>query len=114
MNEEKQQIAIAEACGFTETQFKHIAQRVWKSPKNLLAVFDELPDYLNNLNAMHEAEKVLKCSGEHTRGNTDAYESHLFKIAWRDATFHNDFKAIHATAKQRAEAFLKTLNLWTE
>ena len=59
------------------------------------------PDYLNDLNAMHEAEKVL------TSPQWDKYT-----VALLFATEHRMFCA--ATAAQRAEAFLKTLNLWTD
>jgi hypothetical protein len=42
----KQRIAIAEACG-------------WKKLSMSLGL-DLMPDYPNDLNAMHDAEKVLK------------------------------------------------------
>jgi hypothetical protein len=58
------------------------------------------PDYLNDLNAMHEAEKMLNSeSGYHGIGGYG-----LYLVALE----HN----VSATAAQRAEAFLKTLNLW--
>jgi hypothetical protein len=57
------------------------------------------PDYLNNLNAMHEAEKVLESNQE------QSYFELLHDIAG-NLTFYR------ATAAQRAEAFLITLNLW--
>jgi len=68
-----------------------------------------VPDYLNDLNAMHEAETTL--SWEHRK----IFESHLGKIIRRDCA--DDVRLIlwmhsHAAAFQRAEAFLKTLNLW--
>lgn len=62
---------------------------------------DDLPDYLNDLNAMHEAEKVLHLE----IGLWGGYCGFLVK----DNTW---FSAVGATASQRAEAFLKTLNLW--
>jgi len=57
------------------------------------------PDYLNDLNAMHGAEKMLECG--------EAYETELIRSC-------KDAPIWHATATQRAEAFLRTLNLWTE
>lgn len=78
MSPEAQRIAIAEACG-------------WKFyPLNL-------PNYLNDLNAMHEAEKRL------SEEQMTIYTSNLFEICddWPKATL--------ATAAQRAEAFLKTV-----
>jgi len=60
------------------------------------------PDYCADLNAMHEAEKVLT---KHQR------ESIYPRImgGWR-----NPAKPIYATARQRAEAFLRTLGKWEE
>lgn len=70
---------------------------------------DAFPDYLNDLNAMHEAEKrLVKEDAPEMLGN---YHAHLIQVmdcktcSWR---------RIHATAAQRAEAFLRTLDLWTE
>lgn len=70
-----------------------------------------LPDYCNNLNAMHEAEKVL------TEKQWNKYVVVLAR------TIANQFDPnvkvsvptnvlIAATAEQRAEALLRTLNLW--
>lgn len=68
-----------------------------------------LPDYPSDLNAMHEAEKEFwnedKGDSSSLVGN---YLAHLTKmkngVPWL---------VFHATAAQRAEAFLRTLNLWT-
>ena len=56
-------------------------------------------DYSADLNAMHEAEKVL------TSMQQDEYWDHLIdeKVAY-----------LFATARQRAEAFLRTLGKWEE
>ena len=62
----------------------------------------QLPDYINDLNAMHEAEKVLM-------DYCDGWEDYCHKIKRHFVTSDG---AIRATAAQRAEAFLKTLNLW--
>ena len=61
------------------------------------------PTYCNNLNAMHEAEKVL----DDDQGY--AYSRHL-QHETRSVII--GYAVLHATAVQRAEAFLKTLNLW--
>jgi hypothetical protein len=60
-------------------------------------------DYCNDLNAMHEAEKMLD--------NTLwwKYVDELTKICGAGVAL-----CISATAQQRAEAFLKTINQWTE
>ena len=62
------------------------------------------PDYLNDLNAMHEAEKVL------TNEHWETYAGHLAELHQPLASF----RFLHATAAQRAEAFLRTLNLWVD
>jgi len=70
----------------------------------------ELPDYCNDLNAMHEAEKAF--------ANDYQREEYAARICngnmWRSEHFvDGDVEtALFATAAQRAEAFLKTLNLW--
>lgn len=59
-----------------------------------------------DLNAMHEAEKVL------TKAQWGDFVEHLttdfysVSDAWKDAC--------HATARQRAEAFLRTLGKWDD
>jgi hypothetical protein len=61
---------------------------------------DHIPDYCNCLNAMHEAEKVLN------KNQWVAYGRELSRL--------NVFPMVHATARQRAEAFLKTIGKWEE
>ena len=92
MSPEQQRIAIAEACGW------FFMDDSWRYPNGAKAL--SLPDYLNDLNAMHEAEKVL------INGKEQVYFEDLHGVAG-NLTFYC------ATAAQRAEAFLKTLNLWT-
>ena len=71
-----------------------------------------IPNYCNDLNAMHEAEKVL---GDELKS---LYELNLARVVRHDQGI-SDIRSIRhskfttfATAAQRAEAFLKTLNLW--
>lgn len=64
-----------------------------------------VPDYLNDLNAMHEAEKGLPLELR-TR-----YITTLFGITNITGPY---WTAVHATAAQRAEAFLRTLGKWEE
>ena len=67
-----------------------------------------LPNYFSDLNAMHEAEKVL---GEK---KIRSYAFILAQVLDTSPTVDLDdqFLNIHATAAQRAEAFGLTLNLW--
>jgi hypothetical protein len=60
-------------------------------------------DFCRDLNAMHEAEKVLD-SDELFRG---------YYLALYDITKSTRWP-VHATARQRAEAFLRTLGKWEE
>jgi hypothetical protein len=61
MNPEAQRIAIAEACGMKWTLSD---DGWWDGPSGNEGIsyermLDRLPDYLNDLNAMHEVEKAL-------------------------------------------------------
>ncbi len=102
MTPESQRIAIAEACGWKRRDYVNchgVNVADWVSRNDVIYGTENLPDYLNDLNAMHEAEKVL------TGIQLAEYSIWLQKI--EDLDFL-------ATAAQRAEAFLKTLGLWVE
>jgi hypothetical protein len=60
-------------------------------------------DYLNDLNAMHEAEKTLK--------NLDLYRKFLYLIVLEDL-LNTSNEPAWATAAQRAEAFIRTIGKW--
>jgi len=106
MKKEKQRIAIAEACGWSLNGSSGNAE--WPYVKPVNGVAKELPDYLNDLNAMHEAEKVL------SQPKHSDYICHLYyKTMGLGGNIGDWQKLATATAAQRAEAFLKTLNLWT-
>ena len=66
------------------------------------------PDYLNDLNAMHEAEKVLLGSDILFRVE---YVENLMDVVARDLPEPIDSGAYlyHATAAQKAEAFVLTM-----
>jgi hypothetical protein len=86
MTPEAQRIAIAGACGLTG----------WRESR-------ALPDYLNDLNAMHEAVETLR--------NLPGSEWFDFQQILKEEC-GSTMNCIQATAAQRAEAFLRTLNLW--
>ncbi len=67
-------------------------------------------DYCNDLNAMHEAEKGLPEKHKRT------FAFILAQVLDTSPTVDLDdqFLNIHATAIQRAEAFLKTIGKWKE
>lgn len=71
---------------------------------------ETLPDYLNELNAMHEAEKTL------TKEQCNQFNSLLMdtKLPRKEMTSESEKWSWHATAAQRAEAFLRTIGKWEE
>ena len=112
----QQQIAIAEACGWvhhnmrpSETE-RH--QKKWR-------YLSDLPDYLNDLNAMHEAEKaclttIPLVTDYGIRLVNALHREHkknprIQDTSWRIPVVGNC--GWFATAAQRAEAFIRTLNL---
>jgi len=112
MTPEQQRIAIAEACGWriesdgantfvyspNKTSGTGYRMNDIRHPK----IIRLLPDYLNDLNAMHEAEGTLnKESGYHETGGYGLYLV---------ALDHD----VSATAAQRAEAFLRTIGKWVD
>lgn len=103
MTPEQQRIAIAEVCGWKFDSKAHDGTPMGIKPNRMRTAGCRIPDYLNDLNAMHEAEKLL------TPGPWHAYEYKLGVVTKRDGV-----SLIHATAAQRCEAFLKTLGKWEE
>ena len=113
MNEEAQRIAIAEACGWKPTGEYFEDDWVWMSKGFERVKQRMLPDYLHDLNAMHEAAMVL----EHSMSKLDytAYLDELVGLVCANPAHPSGYAtAVDATATQRAEAFLRTLGLWTE
>ena len=98
MTETEINIAIAEACGqplpfhrSNDPEREEVFNNEWKLIAN----------YCHDLNAMHEAEKVI-------------YEKAKDYCEWLDKVVghHNELYGLtFATARQRALAFLKTLGL---
>ncbi len=111
MTPESQRIAIATACGWKNVHTLIVKNVTKKGDDRKVGITSDdgwVPQYLNDLNAMHEAEKVL----DEDQHQYD-YVGHLVKKDWSEAwSFTDAQKAIHATATQRAEAFLRTLGLW--
>ena len=109
MSPEAQRIAIAEACGNKpHTPGAHGVLR-WimedHEPTDIgdgVLYLDDLPDYLNDLNAMHEAEKALGLA-------YDRWTRELRAICERDRRCIESAKA-----SQRAEAFLRTIGKWQD
>ena len=70
----------------------------------------EAPDYLRDLNAMHEAEKTL------TEAQRDEYTTRLKGIVsgFSQSELQYAWMLTFATAAQRAEAFLRTIGKWRD
>ncbi len=105
MTNEQINIAIAEACGwdFDPTECAEWGSRQsWcKSPHGKVVFRHNIPDYCNDLNAMHEAEKIF----DHA-----LYCRYINELC--DITIKGNNSMYMATAVQRAEAFLRTINKW--
>lgn len=110
MTPEQQRITIAEFLGWTDIEpcTCHNGQtRGFQPIKG--AHKKHTPDYLNDLNAMHEAEKHLS--------DRQKIGYYLDLSLWREDTgelTENLYEVVHATATQRAEALLKTIGKWEE
>lgn len=95
MIDEQINIAIAMACGITHRNQYGTLYRTkdgWEY---------NCPDYCNDLNAMHEAEKtILK--------NYQIWTAYYYNIAAGTQL------TAHATARKKAEAFLRALGKWEE
>jgi hypothetical protein len=110
-------IAIAEACGY-----KNVAIRMTEGTIRVITGFkhhtfdEEIPDYCNDLNAMHEAEKMLTKEQLYNYGNKldritlPKTSMEMCYIESPEAGMYPDLFC--ATAAQRARAFLETLKEW--
>jgi hypothetical protein len=134
MSDDQINVAIAEACGwvdrgsFNESRPEdHKFKRRIGNTENYEWRWQHKFNYCNNLNAMHEAEETLKES------EWNKMFSYLTSIQWKDATGDRHREDVEygakawisspsqkvisparATARQRAEAFLRTLGKWEE
>jgi hypothetical protein len=101
MKPEQQRIAISEACGWTEIEPCTCCDGVSRGYQPTPGAHKKhLPDYLVDLNAMHEAENLVLRSAQQCRDYADALD---------------DGNGGHfATAAQRARAFLRTIQKWED
>jgi len=107
MTPQAQRIAIAEACGWKDV--KNVATK--RETPIIKGITPDgkwsavIPDYINDLNVMHEAESLFflqLVEKKHWLTLSEVMGNGLQVGHW------------HATAAQRAEAFLKTLGLWQD
>jgi hypothetical protein len=110
MSPEAQRIALAEVCGWTLRKWSGTSMgTMWHHPDGAPMGF--LPDYLNSLDAVHEAEKVLI--------DKRAYCEHLANAVYSEGAAHRNLLAggfcfATASAGARAEAFLRTIGQWQD
>jgi hypothetical protein len=102
MTPEQQRIRIAEFCGWKDchlsASWASIIGTLYEVNGNQYAM---IPNYFSDLNAMHEAEKIL------TAQQRRSYVSYIFNLPASECE-SNTF----ATAAQRAEAFLRPIGKW--
>ena len=112
MSPEAQRLVIAIACGWKYIDNNPDLYPYWLAPKGDSRYGNPLdanlfpkafPDYLNDLNAMHEAEKAL------TQAQDYQYRASILNAVCKDGS---GMTAITAIAHQRAEAFLRTIGKW--
>jgi len=109
MTDEELRIEIAEFCGYEARQTDYKTWAGYKDNQLInIKLFDcerdiiniYFPNYPQDLNAMWEAEEKF------TLNQMCAYSKELHKLKQHP---YQDLGLIHATAKQRAIAFVKTI-----
>lgn len=116
MTDEQINISIAEACGWHDLSIvDKTACGLKQKVTSLNGRYEPIPDYVNDLNAMHEAEHRL-CKLEFGwRTYADALEDVVgVNGSWAVMGEADKRLVLHATSRQRAEAFLRTLGKWEE
>lgn len=94
MTDEQINAAIARACGWTDL-FEHPEFGLMGVESETHGCRTGIEHYVGDLNAMHEAENICI--------NTAALEEEYYHFINRN---------FRATARQRAEGFLRTLGKW--
>ena len=120
MTDQQINTAIAEACGFESVEFD--SSKPWSWPSGIVTRFTGtpsecrvrvgVPNYCHDLNAMHEAEKILN------EKQQVWYLQELTQVRYKDGVSGMlgcmIDKTTFATARQRAEAFLRTIGKWRD
>ena len=97
---------IAEACGWTNFVVHPRFGLMGASPDTRIQTAVDY--YTVDLNAMHEAEKVL------TKEQNREYQTYMYDMACEIDNTCGRWMPYSATARYRAEAFLKALGKWEE
>ena len=109
MTDEQINAAIAKEIGWTQVEAMH---RSGRAPGATYVGREFIPDYCSDLNAMHEAESTLQRNGPE-------FSRMLLELVGEAAGpgvmyAYGSFSHVHAPARLRAEAFLRTLGKWEE
>lgn len=117
MTTEAQRIAIAEICGWKIVHdLENPSEYLWHQEGKFDSQSD-LPDYPNDLNAMHQAESKL------TPWQRERFVEQLDNLTCLESRPADDqldsyrqtlFILVHTNPAQRAKAFLRTLDKLTE
>jgi len=108
-------IKVAECCGWKFFKVSNEFKYTSISPTGKEYYFDfgeiyHLPDYCNDLNAMHEAEKLIPMEKQREYAFIVAG---MWDELWSDSTdtdkANGYWDATYTTARQRAEAFVLTM-----
>ena len=107
MSPQKQRIAIAIACGWTNVKPVVVQSVKHQGDDRTVGISSDsgwIPDYLNDLNACHEMEQVL------------THDQRIDYMEWlglsSDEHWYKVWAYVHATAAERCTAFIRTLGLW--
>jgi hypothetical protein len=117
MNCIKQRTAIAEYLGYIDVreymEDMYIDYLSLMGRKYRKGPLFRIPDYLNDLNAMHEVEKHLVDNFTTQDFQIARYVNHLENLVSSNVPKYGwSFALTAATAAQKTEAFLKTIGKW--
>ena len=110
MTNEQINIAIAEVCGWTSIRYNSIHGKwMGTQPQEDRDAY-HLPNYCNDLNAMHEAEKFILKGFEDDAEGSELWQDYMVYVVCAAPAYLSH----HATARQKAKAFLQTFGKWEE
>ncbi len=121
MTDEQINIKIAKARGYVDLEKLWEGYHKWRHPNGHVIFgsksnkYSCLPNYCNDLNACHELAAWLD-----TEQQIQFAEELWFLVSenpyrvWWNLNANEAYQLAEATARQRAEAFLRIMNLWEE
>jgi hypothetical protein len=109
MTDEEINKAIAEICGWKIHPANRSLVTDPKYPKSVQRIAT-IPNYCNDLNAMHEAEKFILKGFEDDAEGSELWQDYMVYVVCAAPAYLSH----HATARQKAKAFLQTFGKWEE